>query len=293
MTSSRHLSRRRFVTSTLALGTCTALRFPTLGQAAQIAPAGVCTLSPEQEIGPYYLDENLLRGDISEGKAGVPLLLELTILDARHCVPLANAIVDIWQCDALGVYSGFTKASEMQGPPPGPPPGARDRMHGAPPFGAPAGAQRADLDAVPNGPPPAPPTDQLTFLRGTMRTDGSGKVAFRSIVPGVYPGRTNHVHFKVREPATSNRAAHVSHVGQVFFPEALMVDLMTMAPYVEHRIARTTLSDDAVYARQHGDATIAHVTALDGSHYSRGLRARIVATVAPEMTQPDSYRSTG
>lgn len=73
-----------------------------------------CVVVPEQMEGPYFVDEKLNRGDIraepgsGAPKPGVPLHLtfnmsELTASGA--CVPLANAIVDVWQCDAGGLYS--------------------------------------------------------------------------------------------------------------------------------------------------------------------------------------------
>jgi protocatechuate 3,4-dioxygenase beta subunit len=75
-------------------------------------PAGVasgaisCVLAPELTEGPYYVSDEKLRRDITEGKAGVPLLLQLTVVNASTCRALANAAVDVWHCDALGVYSG-------------------------------------------------------------------------------------------------------------------------------------------------------------------------------------------
>ena len=56
--------------------------------------------------GPYYLGPGRLRSDITEGQAGVPLRLDLTVVAAKEgCSPLAGATVDVWQADAQGVYS--------------------------------------------------------------------------------------------------------------------------------------------------------------------------------------------
>jgi hypothetical protein len=72
--------------------------------------ADVCVLTREQTEGPYYLPLDLVRHDITEGKPGVPLDLRINVVDARvpsgSCVPLADAAVDIWHCDAQGYYSG-------------------------------------------------------------------------------------------------------------------------------------------------------------------------------------------
>jgi protocatechuate 3,4-dioxygenase beta subunit len=75
-------------------------------------PAGVasgaitCVLTPELTEGPYYVAGEKVRRNITEGKAGTALLLRTTVLDASTCKPIPNAAVDVWHCDALGVYSG-------------------------------------------------------------------------------------------------------------------------------------------------------------------------------------------
>ena len=65
-----------------------------------------CVLTPELTEGPFYVAGEKLRRDITEGKPGVRLLLNLTVVKASTCKPVKNAAVDIWHCDALGVYSG-------------------------------------------------------------------------------------------------------------------------------------------------------------------------------------------
>lgn len=69
---------------------------------------GGCILSPAETEGPYYINPRLVRTDISEGLAGLPLQLNLRVLRVAGCVPISGAIVDIWHCDAAGIYSGFT-----------------------------------------------------------------------------------------------------------------------------------------------------------------------------------------
>ena len=65
-----------------------------------------CLLTPEQEEGPFYIDLARVRKDIVENRPGVPLALALTVVDSKTCEPIRDAAVDIWHCDALGVYSG-------------------------------------------------------------------------------------------------------------------------------------------------------------------------------------------
>jgi protocatechuate 3,4-dioxygenase beta subunit len=65
-----------------------------------------CVLTPEQEEGPFYIDLAQVRQDIVENRPGVPLALRLTVVDSDTCEPIRDAAVDIWHCDALGIYSG-------------------------------------------------------------------------------------------------------------------------------------------------------------------------------------------
>lgn len=71
------------------------------------APGTSCTLYPQQTQGPYYLDLDLLRVDVTEGKPGAPLLLDVQVVRSGSCTPLGDVAVDIWQCDAAGVYSCY------------------------------------------------------------------------------------------------------------------------------------------------------------------------------------------
>ena len=48
------------------------------------------------------------RQDITEGRSGLPLTLALTIVNVNSgCTTVANATVEVWQCDAAGVYSEY------------------------------------------------------------------------------------------------------------------------------------------------------------------------------------------
>jgi protocatechuate 3,4-dioxygenase beta subunit len=80
--------------------------------ATSIGSLPTCVVRPAETEGPYFVDEKLNRSDIrsdpTDGsvKAGLPLELAFLVsqIDGA-CTPLAGATVDIWQCDALGVYS--------------------------------------------------------------------------------------------------------------------------------------------------------------------------------------------
>jgi protocatechuate 3,4-dioxygenase beta subunit len=75
-------------------------------QAALDACVTECRAWPEQQEGPYHRPEAPVRRDVVEDAPGVELLLGLRLFDGRR-TPLTEATVEIWQCDALGRYSGF------------------------------------------------------------------------------------------------------------------------------------------------------------------------------------------
>src|SRR5688572_32984645 len=74
-----------------------------------------CVLTPEAGEGPFYLDPRLVRSDITSGQPGAPLQLALQVVRTGDCATLANARVDIWHADALGLYSGHEKQSGVGG----------------------------------------------------------------------------------------------------------------------------------------------------------------------------------
>jgi protocatechuate 3,4-dioxygenase beta subunit len=158
---------------------------------------GTCTLYPEQTEGPFYVNDDLVRSDIREGKDGTLLALELLVVSASGCAPIANAAVDIWHCDAAGVYSGYA-------------------------------GQLGGLD-----------TRGQVFLRGTQITGEDGRVRFQTIYPGWYPGRTTHIHFKVRLP---NREA----TSQLYFDEAVSREVYATGPYAAHGQKDTANQADGI-----------------------------------------------
>ncbi len=85
--------------------------------AAGTGPAAVasglvsCVLAPEMTEGPYYVEGDKVRRNITEGKPGVPLALRLGVVDVSTCKPIRGAAVDIWHCDAGGVYSATSPQS--------------------------------------------------------------------------------------------------------------------------------------------------------------------------------------
>jgi protocatechuate 3,4-dioxygenase beta subunit len=122
----------------------------------------VCTLTPQETVGPYPLnlssDTTKFRRDIKEGKSGIPLKVRLKLININEgCAPITDARIDLWHCDKDGYYSGYINSGYL---------GTRVA------FGE-------------------------TFCRGIQLTDAQGEVTFETIYPGWYSGRVQHLHFQV------------------------------------------------------------------------------------------------
>ncbi len=110
----RLLSRREVVAYLGATGVAWLMAGSLIPRRAAAGMVGSsCVVRPEQTEGPYFVDERLNRSDIradpTDGRVmpGTPLALTLRVsrLSAGDCLPLQGTQVDIWHCDALGVYS--------------------------------------------------------------------------------------------------------------------------------------------------------------------------------------------
>ena len=75
-----------------------------------------CVVRPEMTIGPYFVDGQLNRSDIrsepsdNSVREGIPLTIGIGVFDvaSASCTPITNAQIDIWHCDAQGMYSGVS-----------------------------------------------------------------------------------------------------------------------------------------------------------------------------------------
>ena len=196
--------------------------------------ASACTLTPEQEEGPFYVALNRIRSNIVGSRTGVPLLLRITVLDASTCKPLKGAAVDVWQADAVGHYSDEAREDTLG----------------------------------------------QTWLRGVQLTDSSGLARFTTIYPGFYSGRAPHIHVKVHVGGThagsKYSGGHVSHNGQIFFPEAISTKVYRSTPYTHDANTRTYRNSDRIYTSEHGASSVLRIT---GGSVSAGLRGTITMAV--------------
>jgi protocatechuate 3,4-dioxygenase beta subunit len=173
--------------------------------------AGSCALTPEQTEGPYYLDIDRVRNDIREDREGTPLRLAIRVRENDSCQPVANAAVDIWHCDATGLYSGFESASTGGGG-----------------GGRPGGG--------------ASSTDSTRYLRGTQITNAQGIVEFLTVYPGWYRGRTVHIHCKVH---LNNTEVLTS---QLYFDEKVTSAVYASQPYAADTGRDTFNNNDGIFS---------------------------------------------
>ncbi|HEV7535716.1 MAG TPA: protocatechuate dioxygenase, partial [Acidimicrobiia bacterium] len=180
--------------------------------------AARCTLTPVAIEGPYYIDVDKVRSDIREDRPGTPLTLAIWVRNFSDCSPRANAVVDVWHCDATGNYSGFESQSTGGGP------------GGPPPGGGGGGGTNA-------------PSDTKRYLRGSQVTGADGIARFVTIYPGWYRGRTVHVHVKVH--IGGNQVV----TSQLFFDENVTKAVYASGLYAAHRGQDTTNAADGIFAR--------------------------------------------
>ncbi|WP_262701924.1 MULTISPECIES: intradiol ring-cleavage dioxygenase [Streptomyces] len=253
---------------------------PSAATSSTSSPSGeVCyRLTSETTEGPYYIDADKIRKDITEGKEGIPMTLRLKVIDSDSCIPVAKAAVDIWHCDALGLYSGYESSSSGGGTPPtGTPP------TGTPPTDAPTGA--------PTGAPPGgghqEPTDDKRYLRGTQLTDRHGFVEFSTVFPGWYRGRCVHIHTKVhiggKLTDDGYEGGHTCHTGQLFFAEEAVLDSAKVAPYNTSTTERTTLDEDGIYPGNGAQGGLLRLKYRKGK-IEKGVVGSLTLGVDPDAT---------
>ncbi len=121
----RILSRREVLATLGAAGAALVVPNQPARAAGPVRRAGSalpsCVVRPAQTEGPYFVDTRLDRSDIrsdpTDGNVPAGTALDLTIvvsrLDGNRCAPYGGVLVDLWQCDALGIYSGVRDINGM------------------------------------------------------------------------------------------------------------------------------------------------------------------------------------
>ncbi|MGJ0625587.1 intradiol ring-cleavage dioxygenase [Xenorhabdus bovienii] len=209
---------------------------------------GVCEMTPEEMSGPYFINNKLLRRNITEDEQGIPLLLTMKVIDSVTCKPLDDILIDIWHCNAMGKYSGWKYIN--------------------PDLKAPSG----DIGTISR-------TDESIFLRGAQRTDKEGIVRFTTIFPGFYAGRAIHIHLSARSANVQKRQEDKFYfVGQLYFPENVSKEVMINDMYSPRGINRLKNEDDSIFSGAKNRAAILTVKKI-GDNPLDGLHGKIVLSI--------------
>lgn len=181
-----------------------------------------CLLQPEATIGPYWVAGEYVRGDVTEDQAGIPLYINVQVVDVTSCSVVPDIYWEIWHCNASGVYSGVVASGN----------GNTD--------------DTSNLNA--------------TFLRGLQPTDQDGVVSMQTIFPGHYTGRTTHLHVIAHANATvysngtigsgasGDGTSTTQHIGQLFFDQTLLDAIGNISPYSENTQPVTSNDQDDILA---------------------------------------------
>lgn len=189
---------------------------------AKLDAVGSCAMTAEETQGPYWFDVDSIRSDVREDRPGTLVNLALRVYDAE-CMPIPDAVVEIWHCDAGGIYSGFEAASTGGG-------GARPG----------SGSGTTSNGSYSVGDTEATPGDDGTYLRGAQVADANGIVQFQTIWPGWYISRTVHIHLKVHVNKTSVLTS------QLWFDDTLNTAVFQTTPYSSHPGRDTFNEDDSI-----------------------------------------------
>lgn len=218
-----------------------------------------CVLTPEVTEGPYVWPRSqTLRQDMTESQPGVPLWLDVGVLDMATCEPLENALVDFWHCNATGSYSSFEALS--------------------PNTGFPLLLEALNITDFEIGVTDLH-TGNSTWLRGMWPTDSNGMMEMKTIFPGFYVERAIHIHAQVHTDWVLHDngtlvSGNTVSTGQLYFDEALEAQIMALEPYVSHtQINRTTNAEDSVYDQDlvGGYNPVINIVAADGENVENGM----------------------
>ncbi|KAI0457057.1 Intradiol ring-cleavage dioxygenase [Xylaria acuta] len=167
-----------------------------------------CILAPYVTDGPYYVVGEKLRSNVkdTEYSEGIDLFLEVQYIDVNTCEAIPSVAIDIWNCNATGVYSGVESG---QG-------GLNTTFL--------RGIQLTDYEGV---------ASFETIFPGHY----SGRAAHTHLLA--------HTNASVQSNGTiSVWGAPVAHIGQLFWPEDLREEVEATAPYNQNTQPLTTNDGD-------------------------------------------------
>jgi hypothetical protein len=134
----------------------------------------------------------------------------------NSCAAMQNVQVDVWHCNAEGVYSGIKSSTNGNG-----------------------------VDYT-----------SQSWLRGYQLTDSSGKVSFTTIVPGWYTGRTTHIHIRFRSTYDPSSDGSTNTAQLFFDQTFINNLSTSVSPYSSEGSNSVTNAGDSIYNSEGGTTVL-------------------------------------
>ncbi len=131
------------------------------------------------------------------------------------------------------------------------------------------------------------PDNNMTFLRGVQVTNASGTTEIDTIYPGWYQGRTTHIHVRVHLGGMTAdgryQSGHISHTGQIFFPDEITDRVYQLPAYAKNQEGRMPLKSDGIF-NEGGAQSMARLTLMDPKNPGNGFFSETVLVIDPTAT---------
>jgi catechol 1,2-dioxygenase len=89
---------------------------------------------------------------------------------------------------------------------------------------------------------PGKKEDEKCLLRASIRTDSEGRYTFHTILPGEYPGRPRHIHYRVSHRGYATLVTQIYFARERGVPESLVVSTARNAQGVSRAVFDITLA---------------------------------------------------
>lgn len=201
-----------------------------------------CALVSEETIGPYFVAGELIRPDITEGQAGVPMHIEVQFVNVDDCSPVEDIVIDLWHCNATGVYSGVSAVGQ-------------------------AGVDTTWLRGV-----------QITDKEGVASFDTIFPGHYGGRTNHIHVMSTRDA--EITTDGLQYEGGIATHIGQFYFDQKLITAVTNVTPYSTNEQQHITNEEDGIaVAAATEDNDIFMDYALLGDSISDGVLAWIIVAI--------------
>ncbi|QDS69440.1 hypothetical protein FKW77_005482 [Venturia effusa] len=215
-----------------------------------------CVFVPEDTVGPYYYPRELVRSDMTEGLAGIPMWLDVQLINVNTCKPVQGMTVDIWAANAVGIYSHIPVEQGQAG---------KDTHW-----------QRGALKTNNDG-------------RAVFKMIFPGHYDGRATHVHVMARDAIHTNDSAGQPIVvgEEKDSNVHHIGQVYFDESLRAQFERQHPYDSNKQKRLSNDQDDFAKFQAGkqyDPFVNYIF-VNGKDVAGGIYAWISIGIDPKASK--------